>query len=328
MKQTKGTSQYLGLLIGAAVIVTGGYFFYKPSAQVNKAPASAVTEKASEKSVSQTFSDQQKQEIQDLFLKFIKDKPDVVIGAINEAMQLQQEKAKTEMVKTVNDNKDKLIAAGISLGDPKATVNLVAFVDPLCHFCHEFEKVSLAIVQKRQDVNIRLLPVPLLAPNSLLISKFMIAAATQGTDKFKAFLNKLLEGIDNKIDQAGLVKLAKDAGLDMQKLEKDVASEDTDKAIKSNAALADQIKIPGVPSVFGFNAKEGIVVQPMDLESFNKFLDDFKAGKTSEEAPAAESKKDEPAADAKKDEPAATDAKKQEPAADKKADKKDEPIKK
>ena len=134
MKQTKGTSQYLGLLIGAAVIVTGGYFFYKPSAQVNKTPAPAVVEKASEKVVSQAFSDTQKQEIQDLFLKFIKDKPDVVIGAINEAMQLQQEKAKTEMVKTVNDNKDKLLAAGISLGDPKSTVNLVAFVDPLCHF--------------------------------------------------------------------------------------------------------------------------------------------------------------------------------------------------
>lgn len=318
MKQTKGTSQYLGLLIGAAVIVTGGYFFYKPTAHANKTPASAVTEKASEKSVSQAFSDQQKQEIQDLFLKFIKDKPDVVIGAINEAMQLQQEKAKTEMVKIVNDNKDKLLAAGISLGDPKATVNLVAFVDPLCHFCHEFEKVTLAILQKRQDVNIRLLPVPLLAPNSLVISKFMIAAANQGTDKFKAFLNKLLEGTDNKIELAGLMKLGKDAGLDMQKLEKDVASEETDKIIKSNAALADQIKIPGVPSVFGFNEKEGIVVQPMDLESFNKFLDDFKAGKTSVEVPAVEAKKDEPTADAKKDVPAA----------DKKADKKDEPIKK
>lgn len=350
MKQTKGTSQYLGLLIGAAVIVTGGYFFYKPSAQTNHAPTVAmalsesdVSAKASEKSVSQSFSDQQKQEIQDLFLKFIKDKPEIVIGAINEAMQLQQEKAKTEMVKIVNDNKDKLLAAGISLGDPKATVNLIAFVDPLCHFCHEFEKVTLAILKKRQDVNIRLLPVPLLAPNSLLISKFMIASANQGTDKFKSFLNKLLEGIDNKIDQVGLVKLAKDAGLDTQKLEKDVDSEEIDKLIKSNATLADQIKIPGVPSVFGFNDKESIVVQPMDLDSFNKFLDDFKAGKTSEEEvptavetnknePAAEANKDKPAVDTKKNE-SATDVKKDKPTTDAKkdesaADKKAEPTKK
>ncbi|MBY0281101.1 MAG: DsbA family protein [Alphaproteobacteria bacterium] len=231
------------------------------------------------------FNADDRQEIQDIFLAMIREKPDLFIGAVNDAMQAQQDKMRSDMEKAATDMKDKLLTQGITLGSAKAEAHLVAFFDPMCPHCHDFYRLAAALVEKRHDLAVHIVPVAILGPNSVAMAKILIATSQQGVDKmntfFLKFVNKTAE-----IDRAKLLQMAKDSGIDVAKMEKDELAEATEKMLVSLTQLAEQMKIPGVPTIFGLQ-KDGkmVIVPPMDIDGFNKVIDSFKG--TPATAPAA-----------------------------------------
>ncbi len=276
-----------GILAGVAAVAVLGYGIYSfshKSAPVEAKPvetkeATAQSEKPAVK-VSSSFSQQQQQEIQNIFLELIREKPELFMGAMNEGMQAQQDKLRIDMEKSATDMKDKLIAAGVSLGSPQAEVHMIAFTDPMCPHCHEFHKVVNALLQKRQDVIIHVIPIAILGPNSVAMSKILLASAKQGPDKMNAFFTKFINKTAD-IDRAKLLQMAKDCGIDVAKMEKDELAEETEKTLISHTQLAEQIKIPGVPTILGIQ-KDGkvVIIPPMDLDGFDKAVDSLKGVET------------------------------------------------
>lgn len=224
------------------------------------------------------FSAEDRQEIQDIFLQMIREKPDMFMGAVSDAMQAQQDKMRGDMEKAATNIKDKLLTTGITLGSPKPDVHLIAFFDPMCPHCHDFYRLAAALVDKRKDLAIHIIPVAILGPNSVAMAKILLATSQQGVDKmhsfFLKFVNKTAE-----IDRAKLLQMAKDSGIDVAKMEKDELAEATEKNLISLTQLAEQLKIPGVPTIFGLQ-KDGklVIVPPMDIDGFNKALDSLKGG--------------------------------------------------
>ena len=250
------------IIVSAAVAAGTGYFMTK----------SSCDGKAS-------FSETQKQEIQKVLIDFLREKPDAFIGAVNEGVQAQQDKLRVEIEKSANVVKDKILTSSIVLGNPQADIGFAAFVDPMCPHCHEFIKLAFALVQKRQDISISVIPVAILGPNSVAMARVMLAASLQGADKFKAFMEKFVEK-SGELDRAKLLGLAKEAGLDVAKLEKDETSEASSKTLEDNVKTFDSIKAAGVPTVFG-GKKSGdlMMIPPMDVDNFSKLIDSFKEGK-------------------------------------------------
>jgi protein-disulfide isomerase len=297
----------VGMLAGIAAVVVLGYGSYSylhksapteavlPSTKEEVVQSGKSTETKemtgqSEKSTAKTssFNTQQQQEIQNIFLELIREKPELFMGAMNEGMQAQQDKLRIEMEKGATDMKDKLVSTGISLGSPQASVHMIAFMDPMCPHCHEFHKIVNVLLQKRQDIVIHVIPVAILGPNSVAMSKILIATAKQGADKMNNFFNKFISKTSD-IDRTKLLQMAKDSGVDVAKMEKEEVAEETEKTLIAYTQLAEQLKVPGVPTVFGVQ-KDGkvVIVPPMDIDGFNKAIDSLKGV---EEAAVADSPK-------------------------------------
>lgn len=230
------------------------------------------------------FTDAQKQEIQKTLLDFLREKPDAFIGAVNEGVQNQQDKLRADIEKNANSAKDTLFTSGIPLGNAQAEVRFASFVDPMCPHCHEYIKLAFALLQKRQDFTMNIIPVAILGPNSVAVGRTMIAASLQGVDKFKTFMEKFIDKAAD-LDRTKLLVLAKESGLDVAKLEKDETSETTEKALAENVRLFDSLKAAGVPTVFG-GKKTGdlVIVPPMDLDNFSKLIDSIRENKHVESA--------------------------------------------
>jgi protein-disulfide isomerase len=290
-----------GLITGIIAVAVLGFGFYslsqnKKESSVSsdlkqdvKKEAGAIQTGASADSkpaVKGRFNNEERQEIQDIFLQMIREKPDMFIGAVNDAMQAQQDKLRVDMEKAATDMKDKLLTNGVTLGSAKAEAHLVAFFDPMCPHCHDFYRLAAALVEKRHDLAIHIIPVAILGPNSVAMAKILLATSQQGVDKMSAFFLKFINKTA-EIDRAKLLQLAKDAGIDVAKMEKDELSETTEKTLVSFTQLAEQIKIPGVPTIFGLQ-KDGklVVVPPMDIDGFNKVIDSLKGGQTTAPADA------------------------------------------
>lgn len=243
----------------------------------NASTASTATTSSDAKPAAKgRFNAEDRQEIQEIFLQMIREKPDMFMGAVSDAMQAQQDKMRGDMEKAATNMKDKLLTTGITLGSPKPEVHLIAFFDPMCPHCHDFYRLAAALVEKRKDLAIHIIPVAILGPNSVAMAKILLATSQQGVDKMNSFFLKFVNKTA-EIDRAKLLQMAKDSGIDVAKMEKDELAEATEKTLVSLTQLAEQLKIPGVPTIFGLQ-KDGklVIVPPMDIDGFNKTLDSLK----------------------------------------------------
>jgi protein-disulfide isomerase len=107
---------------------------------------------------------------------------------------------------------------------------------------------------------------PVLGPGSVEAAQVAVAVRMQdpGGKKYLDFHQKLLGG-KGQADKARAMAAAKEAGLDMTKLEKDVASPEVRATIEENFKLAESMGMNGTPSyvigkqvVVGAIGREGL----------------------------------------------------------------------
>jgi protein-disulfide isomerase len=250
--------------------------------------------------------------LQESIAELVKEKPELLLGAMNDAAQQQQEKVRIDMEKSAADKKDELIQNAINFGAESPTlVRFVGFIDPMCPHCNELQKMAFHIIRKHKDVSFGLVPVAILGQNSEAMSKFMLSAAVQSTSKLQKFQEKFIENLA-EMNRQKLLDFSKGAGLDVSKLEKDELSEEMDKILSRNVALAESLKIQGVPTVYMItNDGKVSLVPPMSLEAMMEMIDDLRKSQGGaaphSEAPKteevkSEELKSEPAAEEKKSE--------------------------
>ena len=116
---------------------------------------------------------------------------------------------------------------------------------------------------------------PVLGPGSVEAAR--VAAAVRMQDKtgakYREFHQKLLGG-RGQADKARAMAVAKDVGLDIARIEKDMKSEEVTTAINENMKLAEALGINGTPSyVIGRGANGDLVVGAVGLEALNRKID-------------------------------------------------------
>jgi protein-disulfide isomerase len=263
-------------VVGIAILI-GILFICFNKKNMSPGASQCSTAKTSSKKL--LFNSDQKAEIQQILFDTIREKSQLFIGAVNEGMQSQQDKVRQDIQKAATTHSKRLLDASIPLGNPQANVRLVAFIDPLCPHCQVFETMALSILQQRQDVVFHLIPIAILGEDSAIVSKAVIAAAKLSPQKFNLFIKKLVEKY-SKLNKAKLGSLVKEAGLDAKKFEKELNSKEVHEKLTSNTALAEELKLPGVPAIFAIQGNgEFVVVPPTDAKDFGKIIDNLKAAK-------------------------------------------------
>jgi len=105
--------------------------------------------------------------------------------------------------------------------------------------------VILDLLRAERDVRVVVKPMPILGPASVTAARAALAAQMQG--RFAPFHDALL-ALRGDIDEAALVQVAAEVGLDAARLRRDMAGAEVTRRLSSALALAQALGLQGTPA--------------------------------------------------------------------------------
>jgi protein-disulfide isomerase len=199
----------------------------------------------------QSFNDAQRGEIERIIRDYIVAHPEVLQEAMSELEKRQNAAELEKQVAGVRQHKEVLFnsAHQVTLGNPKGDVTMVEFFDYNCGYCKRAMADMMQLLKTDPNLKVVLKEYPVLGPGSLEAAQVAVAARMQDKTgkKYLDFHQRLLGG-RGPADKAHALAAAKDAGFDMTRIEKDLASEEVRDTLKENMKVADAIGLNGTPS--------------------------------------------------------------------------------
>ncbi len=171
----------------------------------------------------------------------------------------KQNEASKEVRKYVRANMDKMIADAPVLGKENAEKTIFLFSAYSCGYCRRVHGELERVLADRDDVRVVLKNFSIHGVLSDVPARAVIAAKLQGNDKAVALDHALMAGEyytqDDMKDQAkapakltaNVMKIAKEAGLDTTRLEKDMNGEVVARELAQVRDLAERFQIGGTP---------------------------------------------------------------------------------
>ena len=206
---------------------------------------------------------------ENLVLDIIKKNPQVIREALEKYEKEAAEKQKEdEFKKLLEDKVEVEIGESPVKGDKKAEYTIVTFSDFQCPFCKRGDD-TIKELQKKYDKRVKYVfkHFPLgFHPQAAPASKAAWAAGKQG--KFFEYHDKLFEN-QAKLGDELYVQIAKDLGLNLDKFNKDRASDEAEKQIKADMEVGQKAGIQGTPG-FILNGVKIFGAYPVDY--FEKII--------------------------------------------------------
>lgn len=142
------------------------------------------------------------------------------------------------------------------LGNPQGDVVLVEFSDYNCGFCRKAAPEVAAFLKSDPGVKLVIHEIPIFGEGSHYAARAALASQAQG--KYPQFHRALL-AMRGKAEEASVLRVAREVGLDVARLQRDMAAPEITARIETSLQLADQIGLVGTPSfvvgdraVFGY----------------------------------------------------------------------------
>ena len=203
------------------------------------------------------------------FERFMKDYLTQHPEAIQEALDLlEQRKAAADAEKRrafIKASHAQLFSSSrqVTLGNRDGDVTLVEFFDYNCGYCKRALSDLMAMMKADPKLKVVLKELPILGPGSLEAARVAVAVRMQDPSgaKYLDFHRRLLENRGAN-DKARALAAAKDAGLDMARLERDMTSEEVGKSLDESMKLAKALGINGTP---GYVVGERVVIGAVGL---------------------------------------------------------------
>jgi protein-disulfide isomerase len=199
----------------------------------------------------QNFSDGQRGEIEKIVKDYLLAHPEVLEEV---SAELSKRQAAAEAVKheaTVSENAQTIFNSprGVTIGNKDGDVTFVEFFDYNCGYCKRAMGDMIDLMKSDPKLKVVLKEFPVLGPGSVEAAQVAVAVRMQdpGGKKYLDFHQKLLGG-KGQADKARALAAAKEAGLDMTRLEKDIASPEVRATIEENFKLAEAMGMNGTPS--------------------------------------------------------------------------------
>jgi protein-disulfide isomerase len=186
---------------------------------------------APQASYADEFSTNQRGEVERIVREYLIAHPEVIQDAMAE-LEKRQSAADAEKHKAaVKQYSEALFASPrqVVLGNPDGNVTFVEFFDYNCGYCKRAMDDMLTLMKNDPKLKIVLKEFPVLGPGSVEAAQVAIAVHMQDKSgkKYLEFHQKLLGG-RGQADKARALAVAKDIGLDMGRLDKDLASAEVD----------------------------------------------------------------------------------------------------
>jgi protein-disulfide isomerase len=199
----------------------------------------------------QSFNDAQRREIERIVKDYLIAHPEVLQEVLSEVEKRQNAAELEKQIAGVRQHKEVLFNSvhQVTLGNPKGDVTMVEFFDYNCGYCKRALSDMLQLIKTDPNLKVVLKEYPVLGPGSLEAAQVAVAVRMQDKTgkKYLDFHQRLLSG-HGPADKARALAAAKEAGFDMARIEKDLASEEVRETIQENIKVADAIGLNGTPS--------------------------------------------------------------------------------
>jgi len=172
---------------------------------------------------------------------------------IEEAMQALRERQAAEgtakTAQAVREHRDELLADPMSpvVGNPDGKVTVVEFFDYNCPYCRAAGPMVTELLQSNADVRFVYKEFPTLAPSSRFAARAALAARRQNPELYTVFHDRLMRATD-RLAEDGIVEIAREAGVDVDRMRADMEDPAIDKSIDGNIELARAIGVTGSPT--------------------------------------------------------------------------------
>jgi protein-disulfide isomerase len=211
----------------------------------------------------QNFSPAQRTEVERIVREYLLKNPELLQEVMAE-LEKKQAAAESEKHRAgVKEHSEKLFNSSrhVVVGNPKGDVTMVEFFDYNCGYCKRALSDMTEMMKADPKLRVVLKEFPVLGEGSVEAAKVAVGVRMQdpGGKKYLDFHQKLLTG-RGQADKARALAAAKEAGLDIARLEKDMASEEARLSLEESFKLAEALGLNGTPSyVIGNDVVVGAV---------------------------------------------------------------------
>jgi protein-disulfide isomerase len=218
------------------------------------------------------FTPNQKEEIGAIVKDYLVSHPEALREAIDAMDKHEKELEAEARQKVVADQSGVLFASSHQavVGNPKGGATLVEFFDYNCHYCKGALPDIARLMQNDPNLKVVLKDFPVLGPGSVEAAQVASAVRNQLTgEKFWQYHQKLLS-MHGPVGKAEALAVAKELGVDMDRLEKDMANPDVRDGIEETLRTADELQINGTPS---FVVGQEVVVGAVGYDELKNKID-------------------------------------------------------
>jgi protein-disulfide isomerase len=209
-------------------------------AAVGPAPLHAQDLRAEIEGIVKDYLSQHPEDVQGIVKDYLVKHPEVLQEALSEMLKKgRPAAANVDNSKVIKSNEALLFGSPrqVILGNRDGDVTMVEFFDYNCGFCKRALSDMQTLLKDDPKLKFVLKEFPILGPGS---------TEDPGGEKYLAFHQKLL-GARGPANKDSALAAAKDAGLDVARLEVDMASDEVAKTLQESAALARALGINGTP---------------------------------------------------------------------------------
>ncbi|QQM32947.1 thioredoxin domain-containing protein (plasmid) [Martelella lutilitoris] len=199
--------------------------------------------------------------IKELALEAIRENPQIIMEAVQLLEQQQaatQADAAADVLKNQRQSLEHDPNAPV-LGNPDGDVTVVEFFDYNCPYCRRAMSEVQGLLDADQDVRLVYREWPILSEGSVFAAKAALAAREQ--DKYEEF-HWALMGMEERAEEASVMRLAEEIGLDVKRLRTDMDEPEVQEHIDESMRLSQALGFNGTPSfVIGDDLVPGFVEQ-------------------------------------------------------------------
>ncbi len=198
------------------------------------------------------ISPAERSKIEEVVHQYLLNKPEVIVEAVQNFQRKQYEQAEA----TVKKTQENVAVFATPLfrqandpvaGNPNGKISIVEFFDYQCPHCIDMAPTIAAIIKANPDVRVVFKEFPIRGQMSDMAARAALAANKQG--KYYEFSHALL-GSNKPLTQAVIFETAKNTGVNLDQLKKDMNDAVVNGQLKNNVELAQKLKLFGTPAFF------------------------------------------------------------------------------
>jgi len=218
---------------------------------------------------------QQEERMGEILRTYLLKHPEIIDEAMQALRERQAAEATAKTAQALKEHRDELLADPMSpvVGDPNGKVTVVEFFDYNCTYCRAAGPMVTELLQGNPDVRFVYKEFPTLAASSRFAAQAALAARRQSPELYTAFHDRLMKA-KGPLDEGAAVQIAREAGVDVDRMRADMEDPAINKSIDGNIELARAIGVTGTPT---FIVGDAMLVGAKPLQQMESAIADARS---------------------------------------------------